>query len=429
MEKGARIIPEEIEEALSLENRYRILNDNIFPMLSPEEQGFLLELQKYCLDIEPSIDFTEDVYVLFPRLGERGYMQRLNLWRDFEPHGIFYENLISLAVGLMDPELEMARIASGILCGNPTFQHGGTGALNQVQDDLMSGEKIGCICITEPNRGSDAVNMETVCQKEENGSVKYTGTKIFTTNGPKADYFAAYAVYDAADPRNTMVQAMFKREYGVKTERLWIQSVPRVHISKTIFEGVKAPGDMILGDNGQGYRNLFDGLVPERLSVNGAALAIAWNSLVHGIIYGNLRKQFDMTLMSMQGIAFPMGEMLSEISAATALEMYVARQYDSYIHGKHADPAVEKSVAALTAQAKYLSTRLAQKVAYEIQQLMGGISVTDNTHMDQIAKISDLQEVIAGHRNVMLLLIQNHMRKQSQLIKKKVKPVSSSSSV
>ena len=93
------------------------------------------------------------------------------------------------------------------------------------------------------------------------------------------------------------------------------------------------------------------------------------------------------------------------------------RGHTGDILGKHAGPGVEKGVAALTAQAKYLSTRLAHKVAYEIQQLMGGISVTDNTHMDQIAKISDLQEVIAGHRNVMLLLIQNQMRKQSQLIK------------
>jgi len=421
MEKGARIIADEIEEALSLENRYKVLNDNIFPMLSPEEQEFLLEVQKYCLDIEPSIDWTEDVYVLFPKLGERGYIQRLNLWRDFEPHGIFFENLTSLAVGFMDPELELARIASGILCGNPTFQHGGTDALNQAQDDLMTGEKVGCVCITEPNRGSDAVNMETTCEKEDDGSVKYTGTKVFTTNGAKADYFAAYAVYDTANPRDTMVQAMYKREYGVRTERLWIQSVPRVHISKTIFRGARAPEDMILGDNGQGYKNLFDGLVPERLSINGGALAIAWNSLVHGIIYGNLRKQFDLNLMNMQGIAFPMGEMLAEISAATAMEMYVAREYDTRILGKHPDPGVEKGVAALTAQAKYLSTRLAHKVAYEIQQFMGGISVTDNTHMDQIAKISDIQEVIGGHRNVMLLLIQNQMRKQSQLIKKQIK--------
>ncbi len=416
---GARIIADEIEEALTLENRYRVLNENIFPMLSPKEKEYLQEVEKFCLDLAPSIDWDKDCYVLFPELGKHGLIQRLNLWRDFEPHGMFTENLTSLAVGFMDPELELARIASGILCGNPTFQHGGTEALKKVQDDLMSGEKVGCIGITEPNRGSDAVNMETTCEKLEDGSVKYTGSKVFTTNGAKADYFAAYAVYDVGNPRGTMVQAMFKRDYGVKTERLQIQSVPRVHISKTIYKGVKAPKDMILGDNGQGYKNLFDGLVPERLSINGGALAISWNSLVHGIIYSNLRKQFDLHLMNMQGIAFPYGEMLAEVSASTALEAYVAHQYDQHILGKKPDPAVEKAVAALTAQAKYLTTRQAHKLAYETQQFMGGISVTDNTRMDQLAKISEIQEVIGGHRNVMLLLIQNQMRKQAQLLKKR----------
>ncbi len=416
---GARIIADEIEEALSLENRYRVLNENIFPMLSKPEQNFLLEVQKYCLDIAPSIDWDKDVYVLFPKLGEKGYIQRMNLWRNYEPHGMFYENLTSLAVGFMDPELELARIASGILCGNPTFQHGHTPALKQVQDDLMSGQKVGCIGITEPGRGSDAVNMETICEKLEDGSVKYTGTKVFTTNGAKADYFAVYAVYDPGNPRGTMVQAMFKREYGVKTERLAIQSVPRVHISKTMYKGIKAPADMILGDNGQGYKNLFDGLVPERLAIVGGSLAISWSALVHGIIYCNMRKQFDLNLMNMQGIAFPLGEWLSQVSAATALEMFTAREYDQKILGKKPDPTVEKGIAALTAQAKYLSTRLSHQVAYDVQQHMGGISVTDNTRMDQLAKISDIQEVIGGHRNVMLLLIQNQMRKQAQLVKKR----------
>ena len=413
---GARIITDEIEKALSLENRYKILNENIFPMLGKKEQDFLLEVQQFCIDLAPKIDWVNDVYVLFPELGKRGFIQRLNHWRNFEPYGMFYENLLSLGIGFMDPELELSRTASGILCGNPTFRHGGTAALNKVQDELLSGGKVGCIGITEPNRGSDSVNMETTCEKLQDGSVRYNGTKVFTTNGAKADYFAAYAVYDKANPRGTMVQAMFQRESGVHTERLHIQSVPRVHISKTMYKNATTPADMILGDNGQGYKNLFEGLVPERLMINGGSLTICWNSLVHGIIYGNLRKQFNQNLLNMQGIAFPLGEMLAEVSACTALEMHVARQYDQHIFGKKPDPAIEKSVAALTAQAKYLITKQAHKTAYETQQMMGGISVTDNTRMDQIAKVSDIQEVIGGHRNVMLLLIQNQMRKQAQLL-------------
>ncbi|MFX1260113.1 MAG: acyl-CoA dehydrogenase family protein, partial [Promethearchaeota archaeon] len=55
----------------------------------------------------------------------------------------------------------------------------------------MTGKAIGCIGITEPERGSDAVNMTTVCTKSDDGSyITFNGEKVFTTNGPKADYFA-----------------------------------------------------------------------------------------------------------------------------------------------------------------------------------------------------------------------------------------------
>ncbi|GAH23843.1 unnamed protein product, partial [marine sediment metagenome] len=60
--------------------------------------------------------------------------------------------------------------------------------------------------------------------------------KVYTTNGPKADYFCTYGVYNINNPRDTMVQAMIKRDFGVRTERLKINSVPRIHIAHTFFE-------------------------------------------------------------------------------------------------------------------------------------------------------------------------------------------------
>jgi len=97
--------------------------------------------------------------------------------------------------------------------------------------------------------------------------VIYNGEKVYTTNAPKADYFCTYGVYDTANPRDTMVQAMIKRDFGVRTERLKINSVPRVHIAHTFFENAKIPNDYILADDGLGYVRLFEGLVPERLSI------------------------------------------------------------------------------------------------------------------------------------------------------------------
>ncbi|GAH39308.1 unnamed protein product, partial [marine sediment metagenome] len=124
--------------------------------------------------------------------------------------------------------------------------------ISEILNEIMTGKKIGCICITERKRGSDAVNMETMV-KDKGDHVTFTGEKLYTTNGPVADYFIVYGVSDTSDPRGTMYQAIAERGYeGLQTNRLGIQSVPRVQIGQILFNSVKIPRENILGDRGQG---------------------------------------------------------------------------------------------------------------------------------------------------------------------------------
>ncbi len=415
-----KIIADHILEKMTLENVFTILNDNLFAFLNQEEIEYCKELQEFCLELDPKIDKSKDVYVLYPELGKKGYMQRINKWNDFTPYGMKKEMLLGLHISCLDSQLELSRLASGILCGNPTFHyfhHGGESSeIAKVQNDLMSGQKVGCICITEPERGSDAVNMTTRCQKVDDGVI-YNGEKVFTTNGPKADYFVAYGVYDTSNPRGTMVQAMIRRDMGVKTNRLKINSVPRVHIAHTIFDNVKVPMNYILGDDGAGYTRLFEGLVPERLGIIGSGIGICWAGLIYAIIYTNLRKQFGQEIGKFQGVGFSLAELLSQISAATALSFSAASIYDEKVlFAEKKSGAAEKWVAGISSQGKYLVSKLTHDVLYTVQQQMGGISVTDNTPVDELTDTSKIEEVIGGARNIQLFIIQNALRRYKNML-------------
>ena len=415
-----KIINEEILEKITLENVFKIFNENIFPMLNSEELEFCNELQEFCLELHPKIDKSKDVYELFPDLGSQGYMQRINKWKDFTPYGMKKEILLGTHLSLLDPQLDLARIASGILCGNPTFHyysHGGSGnTIQKVQDELMSGQKIGCIGITEPERGSDAVNMTTVATKDGE-YVIYNGEKVYTTNGPKADYFCTYGVYNINNPRDTMVQAMIKRDFGVRTERLKINSVPRIHIAHTFFENTKIPNDYILADDGQGYVRLFEGLVPERLGLMGSCIGICWAGLIYGILYTNLRKQFGKPVIRYQGVGYGLADLLTKSSAATSLAFQAAAIYDEKIlFADKPSKEAEKWASGISSQGKYYAAKLTHEICYEVQQLMGGISVTDNTPVDELADVSKIEEVIGGARNIQLLLIQSQIQRFMRLI-------------
>ena len=415
-----KIIKDEILEKITLENVFKIFNDNVFPMLNDEEKAFCDDLQEFCLDLHPRIDKSKDVYELFPELGKHGYLQRINKWKDFTPYGMKKEILMGTHLSLLDPQLELARLASGILCGNPTFhyyEHGGTGdTIQKVQDELMSGQKIGCIGITEPERGSDAVNLTTVATKDRD-NVIYNGEKVYTTNGPKADYFCAYGVYDTNNPRDTMVQAMIKREFGVRTERLKINSVPRVHIAHTIFENTKIPKNYILADDGLGYKRLFEGLVPERLGIMGSGIGICWSGLINGILYTNLRKQFGKPVIRYQGVGYGLADLLTKSTAATSLALQAATIYDDKIlFAETPSKEAEKWCAGISSQGKYYTAKLTHEICYEVQQHMGGVSVTDNTPVDELSDVSKIEEVIGGARNIQLLLIQSQIQRFMGLI-------------
>ena len=414
----AKIIKDEILEKMTLENVFKILNENLFAMLNDEEISFCISLEEFCLELQPRIDKSKDVYELFPELGKMGYIQRINEFKDFRPYGMKKEVLLGTIMSICDPQLELARLASGILCGNPTFQHGETEEILRVQEELITGKAIGCICITEPERGSDAVNMTTICKKVDDGSaIVFNGEKVYTTNGPKAKYFATYGVYDTEHPRQTMVQGMLDRDWGVETKRLRINSVPRVHIAHTILNNVKVPMEYIMGDNGDGYHNLFDGLVPERLGIMGSGTGICWGALINGIIYANLRRQFGQPIIKFQGAGFSLADLLSQTMAATALALQAATIYDEKIlFAEKKSAEAEKWCAGVSSQGKYILAKLTHTVCYEVQQACGGITVTDNTPIDEFMDTSKIEEVIGGARNIQLFIIQNQLRRYLNLL-------------
>ena len=124
LEKGVSIINDEIKNKITTKNIYKILNQFIIPTLSKEERAFLEELEDYLINnVEPKIDLTKEVYPLFEELGKVNLLQRIN------PHGMRrvgfrYEMILAICLSILDPELDLARVVSGIIFSNPLFQFG-----------------------------------------------------------------------------------------------------------------------------------------------------------------------------------------------------------------------------------------------------------------------------------------------------------------
>ena len=396
-------INDEILEKLSLKNRYNFLNNNLMSILKPNHFNFLKKAQKFFLRFEKEHNIThnEDFYEWIPEIGKEGLVTRMNNFSEidlnYEPYGLTTEFMRVLTTDFFDPQLTMGMGAS-VLAVNPLMlYHDDVEIRLRALKDLVTGEKIGCICITEPERGSDAVHMLTTCEENEDSSFTVNGEKIYQTNGAKADWAVIYAVTEKNNG-NTMAQLLVDTSWeGWNAERINIPWTPRVFIGKETFTNLRVPPECILGKPGLGREHLFEGLNLERLGIVLLNVAEAWNAISHAVIYANMRKQFDKEILKYQGVGFPLAEMWAKTMSLTLAALHICQLIDEKREQFGTLPkSFNLTLFATASQLKSQSAKLTERVCYGCADLMGGAGLCDNTLMQDLLGISRIHQVGGG---------------------------------
>ncbi|MFX1418735.1 MAG: acyl-CoA dehydrogenase family protein [Promethearchaeota archaeon] len=396
-------INEEILEKMSLKNRYSFLNNNLMSILKPEHFNFLKQAQRFFIRFEKknNIIHNEDLYEWIPEIGKAGLITRVNNFAEldlnYEPYGMTAEFMRIIATDFFDPQLVMGMGAS-VLAANPIiFHHENIEERLKALKDLITGEKIGCLCITEPERGSDAVHMLTTCKENEDGSYTVNGQKIYQTNGSKADLAIVYAVSEQNNG-NTMAQFLVDTSWdGWSAERINIPWTPRVHVGKETFTNLRIPPEYVLGTPGLGREHLFEGLNLERLGVVLVNAAEAWNAISHAAIYANMRKQFDKEIIKYQGVGFPLAEMWAKTMSLTLAALHICQIVDDKLEKSGILPkSFNLALVAIASQLKSQSAKLSERICYGCANLMAGAGLCDNTIMSDLLGISRIHQVGGG---------------------------------
>jgi len=424
IKKGkVQCINDEILEKLSLKTRNKFLNYNLMSFLKPKHFNFLKQAQKFFVKFEKDNNIThnEDFYEWIPEIGRNGYITRMhkfdNFGLDFEPYGMTTEFMRVLAMDFFDPQLSMGAGAT-VLAVNPLLlHHENVDVRLKALKELVTGEKIGCICITEPERGSDAVHMLTTCEEQEDGSFILNGEKIYQTNGSKADWAVVYAVTEKNNG-NTMAQFLVDTSWdGWTSERVNIPWTPRIHIGKETMSNLKVPSEYVLGKPGEGRSHLFEGLNLERLGIVCLNLAEAWNAITHTVIYANMRKQFDKEILKFQGVGFPLSDLWAQTMSLTLANLNICQTIDDKMEKSGTLPKeFNLALVATASQLKFLSTQLCERVVYECANLMGGAGVCDNTIMHDLLGITRIQEIGGGTRQVQQYIMSLTLRQLFKLL-------------
>jgi butyryl-CoA dehydrogenase len=205
---------------------------------------------------------------------------------------------------------------------------GGADIVERLLKPALAGEKIGAICMTEPDAGSDLDSIATVARKVDGGYV-LEGRKTWVTAAPVAHFFTVFA--RAGDARKLTIflveRGMRGIEVGRAIDKMGVWALPT---SELALDGCFVPDSHRLSRiEGDGEEHLRKTLAEIRIITGAMALGVARAALDESVRYAGERQQFGKPIGRFQAIQLKLAEMATDLEAATQLVRYAAWCKDS----------------------------------------------------------------------------------------------------
>jgi acyl-CoA dehydrogenase len=351
-------------------------------------------------EVQPHLEEWEEKTFpdsIFGRLGELGFLG-LRYPPEYGGQGGDYFSAVVLSE-------EMARVGSGGLgmavavqtemATPPVFRFGTEEQKRRWLAPAIRGEQIASIAITEPDAGSDVAGISTVARRYGNEFI-VNGRKTFITNGARCHW--------------ALVVTKVERERGHAGYNLLVieKSTPGFSVTKTLqklgmhssdtaellFEDCHVPAANLIGEEGEGFKNLMWELQGERMITAAGAIAGATKVFEYTMEYARNRQAFGQPIANFQVIKHRLVDMGTRIAAVQAFVYQTAKQWND---GEY--PVRDIS------QAKLLATQVACDVADDAIQILGGHGYMREFPVERAWRDARLARIGAGTDEIMKEII------------------------
>jgi acyl-CoA dehydrogenase len=211
----------------------------------------------------------------------------------------------------------------------------------------IRGEKIGAICMTEPDAGSDLDSIATHARKVDGGYL-LNGQKTWVTSAPVADFFTVFA---KAGDAGRLTIFLVERDFaglaiGRAIEKMGVWALPTSELS---LDDCFVPDSHRLSrEEGDGEEHLRKTLAEIRIVTGAMALGVSRAALDAARGYASERRQFGKPIDRFQAIQMKLADMATGVEAATQLVRRAAWLRDSG-RPHHKEAAIAKLFASETA--------------------------------------------------------------------------------
>lgn len=293
-------------------------------------------------------------------------------------------------------------LAHSILCVNNIQNNGSPEQKERFLPGLVSGKLVGCMGMSEPGFGSDAVGIQTKAVRD-GGHYVLKGTKMWITNAQYADVAYVYA-RTGPERKNLSTFILEKGEghfaVGEPIHKMGMRASPT---GELVFDDVRVPVANRVGNEGDSVHHMMKNLEIERITISGISLGVAQACVDCSLRYANERVQFGKPIGEHQLVQRMLAEMVAETGMMRHFLYNVAREHDRGERG-----------AETAAQVKLMLPRMATKIALDAIQVHGGYGYSREFPVERMMRDNKLNEIGAGTNEVMVMIIAKAFLKKAR---------------
>jgi acyl-CoA dehydrogenase len=263
--------------------------------------------------------------------------------------------------------------------------------------------RIQSMAVTEPTTGTDTTKIKTSAVRKGDRYV-VNGQKVWISRVRHSDLMILLA-------RTTPLAEVTKRSEGMSIfivdlreavgHGLTVRPIANLvnhETNELFFDDLEIPASSLIGDEGQGFRYLLDGLNAERTLIAAECIGDGYWFVERAVRYANSRVVFDRPIGMNQGIQFPIAVSHIEVEAANLMRFRACELFDAGL-----------PCGAEANMAKYLAAKASWEAANVCLQTHGGFGFAAEYDVERKFRETRLYQVAPISTNLIYAYIAEHV--------------------
>jgi acyl-CoA dehydrogenase len=284
------------------------------------------------------------------------------------------------------------------------LRHGSAAQKQHYLPRIASGEwRLQSMAVTEPSTGTDTTKIKTTAVRQGDRYI-VNGQKVWISRVQHSDFMILLA-------RTTPLAEVTKKSEGMSifmvdlkdsighgmTVRP-IRNMVNHETNELFFENLEIPAENLIGQEGQGFRYILDGLNAERTLIAAECIGDGHWFIDRITKYVKERVVFGRPIGQNQGVQFPIAEAHIEVEAASLMRWEACRLFDA-----------RQPCGAQANMAKYLAAKASWEAANACLQFHGGFGFASEYDVERKFRETRLYQVAPISTNLILSHVAEHV--------------------